>query len=142
MPKKIKKVKFDFSECKKISQLQIEDSWLQWFIGFYEGDGTLLYRNDKGFYFAIDQDEIYILEEIKNTLGFGKIRKVTQNKWRYYVERREDIYKLCLILNGNLVLNHRYFKLKEIINIFNEKPFKGLPYQYTITFKDQQILPT
>ncbi len=59
---------FDFSKFKKESKLNIEDKWLQWFVGFYEGDGCL-YHRESGFNFSIAQDEIYILEHIKDTLG-------------------------------------------------------------------------
>lgn len=50
--------------------------------------------------------------------------------------------KILYILNGNLVLNHRYNNLKKIISEFNIRLFKGKPYHTIIKFKEQQVLPT
>ena len=65
-------VLFDFSDFhkNKPANCLADDSWLQWFVGFYEGDGTFVFRGKgKGFMFSIAQDEKYILDQIKNTLG-------------------------------------------------------------------------
>lgn len=111
-------------------------------LGFYEGDGTLV-NGKKSFHFSISQDEKYILDHIRGILGFGKVRKYTnQEKWLFVVEDRDNIMKILYILNGNLVLNHRYNNLKNIISGFNIRLFKGEPYHTIIKFKEQQVLPT
>jgi hypothetical protein len=43
-------------------------------VGFSEGDGCF-FVSKKGLHFSIAQGELFILNHIKNTLGFGKVRK-------------------------------------------------------------------
>lgn len=137
-----KKSKFDFSDYHKVSNIKIDDKWLEWFVGFFEGDGTLV-NGEKSFHFSITQDEQYILYHIRERLGFGKVRKYTnQEKWVFVVEDRDNIMKILYILNGNLVLNHRYKNLKKIISEFNIRLFKGKLFHTIIKFKEQQVLPT
>jgi hypothetical protein len=87
--------KFDFSDFHKAkpSECLANDEWLQWFIGFSEGDGNFNVRGKgKGFTFSIVQDEKYILNHIRDTLGFGKVAKFkNQEKWSFYVQKRYHI---------------------------------------------------
>jgi hypothetical protein len=43
---------FKFENFKQETGKNISNEWLEWFIGFYEGDGTIISR-DKGFTFCI-----------------------------------------------------------------------------------------
>ena len=117
-------------------------NWLEWFIGFAEGDGCF-HVSKKGLHFSIAQDEIYILNHIKDTLGFGKVRKFTgERKWVYYVEDRFNVYLLILIFNGNLVLNHRFTQFHYFINKFNRLPFKSKPYKHSVKLKTNTVYPS
>jgi hypothetical protein len=51
----------------------ISHEWLQWFIGFTEGDGSLMTSPTGRLGFVITQNELAILEHIQSTLGFGNI---------------------------------------------------------------------
>jgi len=70
LPLQASQVLFDFSDFhkNKPANCLADDRWLQWFVGFFEGDGTIIFRGEgKGFIFSIPQDEKYILDHIKNT---------------------------------------------------------------------------
>jgi hypothetical protein len=90
--------------------------WLSWFIGFSEGDGALLNYNNQ-LRFVLTQKESNILYEIQSILGFGIIKKYPNGYTRYIVAEPNDIYKLALIFNGNLVLQHRIKQLSLWIEI-------------------------
>ena len=116
--------------------------WLEWFIGFAEGDGCF-HISKKALHFSIAQDEVFILNHIKKRLGFGKVRKFTgKRKWVYYVEDRFSIYLLILIFNGNLVLDHRYTQFSRWVNTFNSLRFKGEPYKYSVKLRPKTVSPS
>ncbi len=108
--------------------------WLSWFIGFSEGDGALLNYNNQ-LRFVLTQKESNILYEIQSILGFGIIKKYPNGYTRYIVAEPNDIYKLALIFNGNLVLQHRIKQLSLWIEI---QKIKG----YSINLIEQSKLVT
>jgi len=63
---------FRFENFKQESGKNITNDWLSWFIGLYEGDGSMTYSK-KGFSFVIYSIDKKTLLEIKNVLGFGNI---------------------------------------------------------------------
>jgi len=144
-----KRSNFNFKDFKSISSryYNIDDHWLEWFIGLFEGDGCLVFNPKKGFRFEIISTHKPTLQKIKNKFKFGKVSLCTKidnnlEKWRYSVEDRYSIYLLLLILNGNIVLNHRYNNIVKIIGYFNNYSFKGKPYMWIVRTKFEQVLPT
>jgi len=100
----------------------IDPKWLQWFIGFVEGDGGLYTRVNGRMSFIITQYELAILLHIKETLGFGYVRfDKGANAYRYVVEYMESILKWTYLFNGNLVLEHRISQLSSWVKIFNAR---------------------
>jgi hypothetical protein len=101
---------------------EISDTWLQWFIGFTEGDGAILsYKGQPQF--VITQKEGKILYEIQSVLGFGTVRYFPNGNgyYRYIVTDSKGILLLCLLFNGNLVLPHRVEQLSQWIIDLNAK---------------------
>lgn len=101
---------------------EISDTWLQWFIGFAEGDGAILsYKGQPQF--VITQKEGKILYEIQSVLGFGTVRYFSSGNgyYRYIVTDSKGILLLCLLFNGNLVLPHRVEQLSQWIIDLNAK---------------------
>ena len=73
----------------------IDPNWLNWFIGFSEGDGGLHLYN-KNFIFGLTQKEEDVLQEVKAILGFGKVYfDPSVNAYRYRVTKKSDILKLA-----------------------------------------------
>jgi len=85
------------------------DYWLSWFIGFIEGDGAILEHKGRC-RLVITQKDPKVLIEIKNTLGFGKVKDFDKFS-RFIVEDNKNCLLLYLLLNGNLVLEHRINQL-------------------------------
>jgi len=83
----------------------IKTSFLEWFIGFSEGDGNFIVSNKKNqLFFIINQKEEKVLYYIRANLGFGKVSKYSSYS-RYIVADRGSVDRLISIFNGNLVLN-------------------------------------
>jgi len=115
---------------------------LEWFICLFEGNGTLV-TSIKGFSFIIYSIHKPTLQKIKEVLGFGNIYfDKKSEKWSYRVETRYEIYLILLILNGNLVLNHRYLNFISIVKEFNNRPFKGKIFFKQIYVLEYSSLPT
>ena len=101
----------------------ITDIWLSWFIGFAEGDGAILNFNGRP-RFVLTQKEESILNHVKNTLGFGTVRKIDTGGtifYRYVVEDFKGVLLLALIFNGNLALTHRVSQLDKWLREINLK---------------------
>lgn len=81
----------------------IKTSFLEWFIGFSEGDGNFIVSKERLF-FIINQKEEKVLYYIRANLGFGKVSKYC-NYSRYIVADRSSVDRLISIFNGNLVLS-------------------------------------
>jgi len=93
------------------------ERWLNWFIGFVEGDGAILVHNN-ACRLVITQKETKILEEIKTTLNMGTVKyyyDINGNiKYgRFIVTGIMNIFLLYSLFNGNLLLSHRISQLEK-----------------------------
>ena len=123
-------------------QKDLNQNWLEWFIGLFEGDGTLT-SHSKGFTFCIYSIHKDTILKIQSVLGFGNISfNEKLDKWSYRVEKRNEIFLILLILNGNLVLTHRYHNFIFIAKDFNERLFKGKPFSKKLDIMYCGTIPT
>lgn len=93
----------------------IDKDFLILFIGFAEGDGSWIIRKSKkGIIFKIGQKDCQALTLIRNTLGFGRVatykaktrvNKLDRTYFDYVVEKKQDVFFLILLFNGNLILD-------------------------------------
>lgn len=117
---------------KHILLSKIRNSFLEWFIGFSEGDGafsTWFDGRGKRAAFVIEQKDPKILFRIRTELGFGKVAQYGRGYYRYSVYDNETLIKLYCLFAGNLVLNKRnlafekwttYLKFPEDFSISKE----------------------
>jgi hypothetical protein len=85
----------------------LTDEWLDWFIGFYEGDGSIGTTGGRNF-FILTQKEETVIRQIFQALGFGKLFFDTKaNAWRWTVNTVAGSALLILLFNGNLCSKHR-----------------------------------
>ena len=117
----LREVSFNFKEFTKHHH-HIYPIWLQWFIGFTEGDGSILTDKLGGISFVITQNESKILYKIKENLGFGSVKYDKSNKtYRFKVLDLPSLIKLTYLFNGNLFLLHRINQLEKWIEVLNSK---------------------
>ena len=97
--------KFNFNDYKKYGHpkhlKKIDSTFLEWFIGFSEGDGSF----SKKFSFIINQKDPQLLFKIKKKLGFGSVYETSESGiWRYCVTGQVNCLRLFYLFNGNLIL--------------------------------------
>ena len=110
----IRKTAFNFSSYRERlvshkSKGKIDPVFLEWFVGFSEGDGSFVVSKSRLF-FIINQKEEKVLHRIRTELGFGKV-STYKTYSRFIVANRDNIERLIHLFNGNLVLhktNHRF----------------------------------
>jgi hypothetical protein len=115
----------------------IDKHFIEWFIGFSEGDGSFSatpYKNKldvvQPFYrhsFIINQKEPQVLFNLRTTLGFGQVKQYHNTKqgtsyFRYVVSDLEGIERLIHIFNGNLVLDKTQERFKIWLDTYNQRP--------------------
>jgi len=97
---------FNFEQYKQLghpSHLnRLDTDFLEWFIGFSEGDGSFTpFRLS----FVINQKDPKLLFRIKKKLGFGSVYETsTAGIWRYSVTGQKNGLRLYYLFNGHFVL--------------------------------------
>ena len=124
----IRKTTFDFSSYLEkrpshICKSSISISFLEWFVGFSEGDGSFIVSKDKLF-FIINQKEEKVLARIRTQLGFGKVSKY-QSYSRFIVANREGVERLLYLFNGHLVLHKTNIRFQLWIDSWNSSCKEG-----------------
>lgn len=121
-------------------------SFLQWFIGFTEGDGcfTVAKRGDISFIITQSTSDIQILHYIQNVLGFGSVIVQSKDNFthRYVVQDKLGLWLLSQLLNGNLVFPVRQHKFLLFLNAVNNATFIGTLQLSFITPILSTVLPT
>jgi hypothetical protein len=118
--------------------------FLEWFIGFTEGEGSFILakRGDLSFVITQSTEDVQILNYIKNNLGFGKVIKQSTkgNTHRFVVQDINNLNLICLLFNGNMVFPTRNARFLTFLTAINEKLLKfHLP---VIIPRIKTILPT
>lgn len=125
----IRKTSFIFKDFNNIrlnfypNTTPIQEKWLEWFIGFTEGDGSIITSinaKQQRLRFVITQKENKILIHIRDVIGFGVVRHSKKGDYyRYIVEDNKNIIILCTLFNGNLVIPHRINQLSKWVQYLN-----------------------
>ena len=129
------------------NNVQPNKTFLEWFIGFSEGEGSFIATKNKELFFIITQSELdlNILNYIKNNLNMGNIMiQSKKNKtYRYVIRKKSDIYLICLLFNGNMVMPTKQQRFLQFLIIFNEYIIKYKNYKFSLIKPlNYCILPT
>ena len=117
---------FNFSAFYKTfppGVLKPDRKFLEWFVGFSEGDGSFIVTGDRCI-FTITQRDEPLLQLIQQTLGFGSIYPVRSSpgKFHYYVSSlKKDIFPLIQLFNGNLLLKKTNERFKSWVANYNRR---------------------
>jgi hypothetical protein len=126
---KAKQSNYDFSEYNNLKPIHKgpgkltseEIKFLEWFIGFTEGDGSF-YIKDNRLIFVINQADFPLLQKIRTILGFGVVTPFQQNNRlyaSYRVQGTEKIKKLIAIFNGNIHLQKVFNRFQNWVDKYN-----------------------
>lgn len=117
-------------------------SFLEWLIGFAEGDGsfTLTSRGTSIFIITQGTGDIQVLELIKTTLGFGRVIKQGPQTSRFIVEDMASVTLLIALFNGNIVFPLKQASFALFLEAFNKRTqgvlIEFIPSLVTPTFQD------
>jgi len=124
-----------FKECYPNTPLP-NKRFLEWLIGFSEGEGSFIVAKRGDMSFVITQSTIDVasLYYIKDNLGFGKVisQSTKQKTHRFVIQDYKNLYLICLLFNGNMVFPTRNGRFLTFLSSFNEKVIKN---------KEKVILP-
>ena len=119
-------------------------NFLEWFIGFTEGEGsfTIAKRGDLSFVITQSTTDIECLNFIKDNLGFGKVIKqsIKSNTHRFVVQDIRNLVLICNLFNGNMVFPTRNARFLTFLSAINEKLLKK--NMKTISHINNTILPS
>lgn len=147
-----KALDFNFNDFYKYGHAhhvpRINESFLEWFIGFFEGDGSLS-SSKKRFYnrsrngnsyeesvcerlqLTICQKERNIIEKIAYNFGFGSVSYFKKNEniyWRWSLDSKESLERIAYLLSGNLILIKRQEQFLEWVKIGEQKNMFKFPF--------------
>lgn len=94
---------------------QPDSRFLEWLIGFSEGEGSFIVakRGDLSFVVTQSSSDLEVLNYIKDNLGFGRVIKqsIKQNTHRFVIQEepapffnKKNIYLICLLFFLSLLL--------------------------------------
>jgi hypothetical protein len=113
----------------------LKPNFLEWFVGFAEGDGSFYVKNEKNgprVIFEVSQKYPQPLYRIKKELGFGTVRKEIrangQVYWKFIIESKSNIPRIAALFNGNLILPKRRVQFEKWIEV--SKQTNCLPHDY------------
>nr|YP_010835612.1 hypothetical protein NQY40_pgp031 [Ulva meridionalis]WFS80080.1 hypothetical protein [Ulva meridionalis] len=128
---------------------RIEESFLEWFIGFFEGDGSFSVDSNKNtkrrLYLTISQKEKTIIEKIAYTFGFGYVYYFKKNDnlyWQWRISSKKGLEQITLLFFGNLVLAKRqtqflkWVKIGKSQGLFNYKFNTNLIWGSTVSLNN------
>lgn len=104
-----------FFQYKPKHKKNIDARFLEWFIGFSEGDCTFhawVDRGRKRAGFTIDQKDPKVLFWVREKLGFGKVLPCGTG-WRFQVWDKQGLFQLFCLFSGNLVLDKRHLDFQK-----------------------------
>jgi LAGLIDADG endonuclease len=126
--------------------------FLEWFIGFTEGDGSFhivkgkYLREGRGkcfFTIHLHMSDLNLLYLIKKELNMGIVYLHNKSNSAYFrVEANKDILRLIEIFNGNLYLRKKQTQFENWVINHNERYKLNIiikPYQFYPTLKDNWL---
>jgi hypothetical protein len=138
-----------FYKCynKRFPNAEIPNqSFLEWLVGFAEGDGSFTVNNRGTAIFVITQStaDLQILENIKRVLKFGRVIKQGASTSRFVVEDLANVGLLIYLFNGNLVFPLKQASFALFLEAFNRRSrnqdkltvVEYIPTLVTPTFND------
>jgi len=96
-----------------------------WLAGLIDGDGNLALYNGKipVIEITLDAKDVNCLHMIKDTLGYGSVRKRTGvNAFRYRTTKKADAANLLRRINGLLLTENKHSQLIKFCEFFKIKP--------------------
>jgi len=138
---------FDFDLYLCPQHKKIDPCFLEWFIGFSEGDGCFITpknQTKKCLSFEIVQKDAKIIHKIRTQLGYGVVSICREKYWKYSVSDKKGLQRLVSLFSGNLVLPKRRQQFTTWIEVGNTLGLWSPPFIFS-EFQNRlvrQVKPT
>lgn len=121
-----------------------KQNFLEWFVGFAEGDGSWQAHERGTCAFIVTQstEDLVLLQYIRSNLGFGRIIQQSSHCHRFVVQDKVGLSLITHIFNGNIVFPTRTLIFKQFIKGVNTLLTSGSKRLSPITPITQMVLPT
>jgi hypothetical protein len=120
--------------------------FLEWLIGFTEGDGCTIAATRGECMFIITQStlDVAVLNYIRDHLGFGSVivQSKVNNTHRFIIQDKAGLWLISQLLNGNLVFPVRQGKFEAFLAALNRYNSRGTVILPIIPFISTTVLPT
>jgi len=111
-------------------------SFIKWFIGFSEGDGSFLISSGKSiFSIHLNKIDLPTLYKIKTELNMGNVYE-SKDSAIFIVKAKKDINTLIEIFNGNIFLKKKQVQFEKWVYNFNIKN------KLNIEIKENNFIPS
>ena len=106
---------------------QPSPEFLNWLIGFCEGDGSFISATRGDLYFVLTQDtrDKQVLDYIQKELNMGKVIKQGNTTSRFILQDKLGLYLISLIFNGNIRTPDKLRSFNEFLIILNNNLHKS-----------------
>lgn len=114
-------------------------SFIEWLVGFSEGDGSFIVNSRGTTIFVLTQDtqDVQVLLYIQKILDFGRVMKQGSSTSRFVVEDISSIALLVALFNGNIV-----FPMKQASFFLFLQAFNNRSNVTAVTFISRLVKPT
>lgn len=98
-----------------------KQNFLEWFVGFAEGDGSWQAHERGTCAFIVTQstEDLVLLQYIRSNLGFGRIIQQSSHCHRFVVQDKVGLSLITHIFNGNIVFPTRTLIFKQFLKGVN-----------------------
>lgn len=131
----------DFLKHLPQHKSHIPTPFLEWFVGFAEGDGSFICTTNKRCIFSISQKEAQILHRIRSQLGFGKV-STYGNASRYTVADKPSVTRLLILFNGNLCLDKTHARFSAWCDWANQSGISSIECKRKLVLSKNTISQT
>ena len=125
-----------------IKEILLNKEFIEWFIGFAEGDGCFYITKGKSiFSIHLHIADLVLLLEIKTQLNIGSVH-IGKKSCLFTVKAKKEIEILIKIFNGNIYLSKRIIQFNQWVKNFEKKhgeSFKILPCTFKPSLLDNWL---
>ena len=106
-------------------ELTTSEQFYDWFVGFFEGDGSFVLSQRKSpkqpeLSFTIKQKDRQVLEYIQSYLGFGEISTLPGNCFLFRVGKSSQLEQLIQIFAFRIRFSERYKSFVKWVAVFDQ----------------------
>lgn len=103
----------------------MEEKWIAWMAGIYEGEGCITRSTGRGHYIRIKMSDEDIVRRVKEIFGSGSFFKIEQKKpykdlYAWQISGKNEIVRFMQLVAPYLSVRRRE-RFREVLDIYNTR---------------------